>query len=186
MRIRVLSLRARLLLVALLAGLVPACWSLAADETNQCATGYGGGDEGFGGGGFGGGAGFGGGDFGTSVGGSVGTSFGTDVASSSADVSGAGPSSGAAGGGFGTRPVPHRVRRRHRRDGIGTAQEAICPGPGTNPDKEACIENYANCQLKRWVGPCSDCLHKCITQGEWDFQMCHPPVKCPKGVNCSG
>ena len=164
MRIRVLLLRARLLLLALLAVLVPACWSLAADEPNQCSTGYGGGDDGFGGEGGGG------------FGGGVGTGFG------GSDV-GVGPSSGA-GGGFSARPVPHRLRR-HRRGGLGVARQAICQGPGTNPDKEACIANYVSCQLQRWVGPCSDCLHKCITQGEWDFQMCHPPIKCPKGsVNC--
>jgi len=56
----------------------------------------------------------------------------------------------------------------------------------TNPDKEACIDNYVRCQLAKWQGPCSDCLHKCITQGEWDFRICHPQVKCPSSANCSG
>ncbi len=144
--------RTRLLLLVLFAVLVPACWSLAADEEpDPCATGYGG-DDGFGGEG---GGGFGGGDFGTGVGGSdVGTGIGgSDVGTgpSSSDVgvgAGAGPSSSdvsvGAGGGFGARPVPRRqvgaggararsmlrrlMRRPHRRDGIGTAQEALCPG----------------------------------------------------------
>ena len=126
------GLLAPLCIVALLAAVVPACWSDAADETQtQCAAGYGG-DYGAGGEG---GGGFGGSEFGTGVGGSdVGTSAGVGgsgvgVASSSSDAS-------VGAGGFSARPVPHGVRRRHRRlkrghyrgDGpLGVAQEAICP-----------------------------------------------------------
>ncbi len=132
-----MSRRTWLLLVVLLAALVPACWSLAADEEpDPCAMGYGG-DDGFGGeggGGFGGGdvgTGFGGSDVGTGIGGSdvgVGpSSSDVGVGPSSSDV-GVGPSSGA-GGGFGARPAPHRARRwrRHRRGGLGVAQQADCP-----------------------------------------------------------
>jgi len=126
-----MSRRARLLLVVLLAALVSACWSLAADETrtDPCATGYGG-DDGVGGEG---GGGVGGSDVGTGVGGSD-----VGVGSSSADVgvgAGAGSSSSdvsVGAGGFSARPVPHRMRRRrlHRRGGLGTAQEAVCPQAG--------------------------------------------------------
>jgi hypothetical protein len=132
--------RARLLFVLLLAVGVPACWSLASDETGQC-NGYGG-DEGFGGEGGVGGGGFGGSDVGTGIGGSdVGTGIGgsdVGVASSSADVSGAGPSSGAGGGS--ARPVPHRLRRGRQRRPRGHLK---CPSSSGSP---------TSCPITNW-GP---------------------------------
>lgn len=41
-------------------------------------------------------------------------------------------------------------------------------------DKGECIRLFEDCRNQGWYGPCDDCLHKCIAQHEWDFNLCWP------------
>ena len=47
----------------------------------------------------------------------------------------------------------------------------------TPAEKQRCIDTYVQCKEECWVGPYGDCLHKCITQGEWDIKMCRKPER---------
>lgn len=63
--------------------------------------------------------------------------------------------------------VPGDVSASPETDGRARAKAA-------DADREHCTRLYVLCKQQGWEGPCSDCLHKCNTQTEWDFNLCHP------------
>lgn len=58
-----------------------------------------------------------------------------------------------------------------------TGTQAEAAGKRTPKWKKNCIQKYVDCQEKRLLGPCYDCLRRCEGQREWPKQMCPEPRK---------
>jgi len=43
--------------------------------------------------------------------------------------------------------------------------------------KQRCIKGFVDCENKRWLGNCYDCLRYCEGQREWPGQACRPRGK---------
>lgn len=41
--------------------------------------------------------------------------------------------------------------------------------------RRECIDNYAECQQRKWVGNCYDCLRRCEGQHKCPEDMCYDP-----------